>query len=167
MAIYEVNRAAVAYVAELSFSRQYVLDSDWGDVQPSADDENAYLQHHSWEEYARWHLGLTEGTADGAKARYAYVCGDFRRVHHSGLIACRFRAAQWRHNSAELAAHDLLQGLTIAARDRRRREATRKSRADGRGSHLHGLTLSQGDPPQCASWPAAILAVQIASTNAN
>ena len=111
MASYEVNSEAVAYVAELISSRQYVLDSDWGDVQPGADEQNAYLERHSWEEYACWHLGLTEGAADGTKARYAFVCGDFRRVHRSGLIACRFRAAQWRHKAVELAAHDLLQEL--------------------------------------------------------
>jgi hypothetical protein len=28
-----------------------------------------------------------------------------------GLIACRYRAAQWRHKEIELAAHDLLQDL--------------------------------------------------------
>ena len=28
-----------------------------------------------------------------------------------GLIACQFRAAEWRHKEIELAAHDLLQHL--------------------------------------------------------
>jgi len=28
-----------------------------------------------------------------------------------GLIACQFRAAEWRHKELELAAHDLLQRL--------------------------------------------------------
>jgi hypothetical protein len=28
-----------------------------------------------------------------------------------GLIACRYRAAEWRHKEVELAAHDLLQDL--------------------------------------------------------
>jgi hypothetical protein len=39
------------------------------------------------------------------------VYGDFRRVHRSGLIACVYRAAEWRHKSVELAAHELLQHL--------------------------------------------------------
>jgi hypothetical protein len=88
-----------------------VLRSEWGDVQPSADDENAFLDAHSWDEYAEWHLGLTEGAADGTKARYAFVYGDFRRVHRSGLIACVYRAAEWHHKDVELAAHELLQRL--------------------------------------------------------
>ena len=111
MAKYLVNDAAVAHCRELIEKRQYVLDSDWGDVQPGADDENTFLATHDWEAYADWHLGLTAGTTDETKARYAFVYGDFRRVHRSGLIACVYRAAEWRHKTIELAAHDLLQQL--------------------------------------------------------
>jgi hypothetical protein len=111
MASYSLNEAAVANARRLIDARQYVLDSNWGDVQPSADDENAFLEAHSWDEYAKWHLGLTEGAADETKARYAFVYGDFRRVHRSGLIACQYRAAEWRHKTIELAAHELLQHL--------------------------------------------------------
>src|SRR6187200_2566486 len=49
--------------------------------------------------------------ADGTKARYGFVYGDFRRVHRTALIACHYRAAEWRHKEVELAAHDLLQEL--------------------------------------------------------
>jgi hypothetical protein len=111
MASYTVNPEAVARARELIDARQYVLDSDWGDVQPAASAQNAYLESHSWEEYARWHLGLTDGAADETKARYAFVYGDFRRVHRTALIACVYRASEWRHKDVELAAHDLLQRL--------------------------------------------------------
>ena len=111
MAGYGVNEAAVARARELIAAQQYVLDSDWGEVQPGADDQNGYLERHSWEEYAAWHLGLTEGANDGTKARYAFVYGDFRRVHRTALIACVYRASEWRHKQVELAAHDLLQQL--------------------------------------------------------
>jgi hypothetical protein len=109
MAKYEVNARAVAKAEQLIRARQYVLRSDWGEVQPRAEDENRYLERHSWDEYAEWHLGLTVGATDGTKARYAFVYGDFRRVHRSGIIACHFRAAEWRHKQIELAAHELLQ----------------------------------------------------------
>jgi hypothetical protein len=111
MASYAVNERAVAKARRLIDAHQYVLESVWTDAQPSADDENAYLESHSWEEYAEWHLGLTEGANDETKARYAFVFGDFRRLHRSGLIACVYRAAEWRHKAVELAAHDLLQHL--------------------------------------------------------
>jgi hypothetical protein len=111
MASYAVNERAVAHAERLIDARQYVLDSDWGDTQPRAEDENAFLATHSWEEYADWHLGLTEGASDNTKARYAFVYGDLRRVHRTGLIACVYRASEWRHKAIELAAHDLLQRL--------------------------------------------------------
>jgi hypothetical protein len=101
MAVYMVNDRAVEQARRLIESRQYVLNSDWGEVQPNAAAENAFLESHSWEEYGEWHLGLTEGPADETKARYAFVYGDFRRVHRTGLIACHYRAAEWRHKEID------------------------------------------------------------------
>lgn len=115
MARYSVNPEAVARARELIDARQYVLDSDWGDSQPDAAAQNDYLDRHSWAEYAAWHLGLTEGANDETKARYAFVYGDLRRVHRSGLIACVYRAAEWRHKKVEVAAHELLQHLDATA----------------------------------------------------
>jgi hypothetical protein len=111
VASYSLNKAAVADARRLIDARQYVLDSDWGEVQPRAEDQNRYLESHSWDEYALWHLGLTDGANDETKARYAFVYGDFRRIHRTGLIACVYRASEWRHKAIELAAHDLLQHL--------------------------------------------------------
>ena len=111
MATYTLNRRAVAHARRLIDASQYVLDSDWGESQPKAEDENALLASHSWKEYAEWHLGLTDGASDETKARHAFVFGDFRRIHRTGLIACEYRAAEWRHKAVELAAHNLLQRL--------------------------------------------------------
>lgn len=80
---YTVNASAVARARRLTEARQYVLTSNWGDVQPQAADE--------------------------------FVVGDFRRVHRMGLIACQYRAAEWRHKQIELAAHELLQLLDEGA----------------------------------------------------
>jgi hypothetical protein len=111
VASYSVNERGVARARRLIEARQYVLDSEWGEVQPRAAEENAFLESHSWEEYAEWHLGLTDGATEETKARYAFVYGDFRRLHRSGLIACHYRAAEWRHKEIELVAHELLQEL--------------------------------------------------------
>ena len=111
MAKYTVNRRAVTHARKLIRSHQYVLDSDWGEAQPKAATENAFLRNHSWQEYGEWHLGLTDGAADETKSRHAFVYGDFRRLHRTGLIACQYRAAEWRHKEIELAAHRLLQLL--------------------------------------------------------
>jgi hypothetical protein len=111
MATYTLNKQAVKFAKDLIDRRQYVLDSDWGASQPGANDENAFLESHSWEDYSKWHLGLTDSATDETKARYAFVFGDFRRIHRTGIIACHFRAAEWRHKEIELAAHELLQYL--------------------------------------------------------
>jgi hypothetical protein len=111
MARYTLNKRAVAHARRLIDARQYVLTSDWGERQPGAEEENAFLASHGWDEYAEWHLGLTDGANDETKARYAFVFGDFRRIHRTGIIACHFRAAEWRHKEIELAAHELLQYL--------------------------------------------------------
>jgi hypothetical protein len=111
MASYSVNPRAVQKAQQLIDARQYVVDSDWGSVQPRAEAQNKYLESHSWEEYEAWHLGLTDEASDETKARYAFVYGDFRRLHRMGIIACLYRAAEWRHKEIELAAHDLLQRL--------------------------------------------------------
>ena len=114
MASYTVNRSGVAEARKLIKARRYVLNSNWGDVQPKAAAQNAYLKEHPWQEYAGWFLGLTEGAPDETKARYAFVYGDFRRLHRSGLIACLYRAAEWRHKEVMQAAYKLLQELDAA-----------------------------------------------------
>ena len=115
MASYAVNDRAVQRARRAIAARQYVLDSDWGEVRPAAADENDFLEKRSWEEYGEWHLGLTARASDDTKARYAFVYGDFRRIRRSGLIACVYRAAEWRHKDVELAAHELLQLLDKAS----------------------------------------------------
>jgi len=116
MATYAVNPAGVEKARQLIKAKQYVLESVWGDVQPSTEDQNAFLERHKddYEAYGEWFLGLTEGPADDTKARYAFGYGDFRRLHRSGLIACVYRAAEWHHKDVELAAHELLQELDAA-----------------------------------------------------
>ena len=107
MPSYRVNNSAVAKARELINARRYRVRSRWADVQPRAADENAFLKSHTWEEYSTWHLGLTDGASDETKARYAFVFGDFRRLHRMALIACYYRAAEWEHTEIMVAAHEL------------------------------------------------------------
>ena len=114
MASYSVNPAGVRFAQKLIDAHHFVARSEWNRVQPRAADQNAYLKNHSWKEYARWHLALTDGANDETKARYAFAFGDFRRLHRMGLIACLYRAAEWEHKDVERAAFRLLQRLDKA-----------------------------------------------------
>ena len=108
MATYTVNKRGVSKARQLIDAHQYRARSRWADVQPRAADQNAFLKSHGWDEYASWHLALTDGPADETKARYAFAFGDFRRLHRMGLVACYYRAAEWEHTEVTLAAHRLL-----------------------------------------------------------
>ena len=108
MATYRVNRRGVAKARELIDAGQYRVRSRWADVQPRAAEQNAFLKAHGWDEYASWHLALTDGATMRPRRRYAFVFGDFRRLHRMGLIACYYRAAEWEHTEVMVAAHKLL-----------------------------------------------------------
>ena len=91
VASYTVNERAVEKAKRLIESRQYVLNSQWGDVQPDAAAENAYLESHSWDEYGEWYLGLTEAPSDESKARYAFIgqrSGGTRRSNSQRTSCC-------------------------------------------------------------------------------
>jgi hypothetical protein len=108
VATYTVHKRGVAKARQLIDAHQYRVRSRWADVQPRAAEQNAFLESHTWDEYASWHLALTDGAADETKPRYAFVFGDFRRLHRMGLIACYYRAAEWEHADVMVAAHELL-----------------------------------------------------------
>lgn len=117
MANYTVNQAAVGKARSMIESSQYVLESDWAEAQPDTDAENDELERHGWDGYAEWHLALDSGAGEQTKDRYGFPYGDFRRVHRSGLIHAKQRAAQYGHDDVERAADDLLEKLDEAAAD--------------------------------------------------
>jgi hypothetical protein len=65
-----------------------------------------------------WRSWLGDGrVVEGSVSEGATSDGEDEEVpdrpgmHRSGLIACQYRAAEWRHKKVELAAHRLLQRL--------------------------------------------------------
>jgi hypothetical protein len=116
MAKYVVHDEGIAKARSLIAARRYRVRSRWADVQPRAAEQNEFLRTHGWSEYGAWHLALTDGAADETKGRYAFVYGDFRRLHRMGLIACYYRAAEWGHEEVMVAAHELLLRLDRSRR---------------------------------------------------
>jgi DNA-binding NarL/FixJ family response regulator len=85
--LYRINDEAVARATQLIDAHQYVLDSDWGDAQPNAEDENR-CKSQLVERDAPPAPRPDRGRQRRDQAAQYVVYGDLRRVHRSGLIAC-------------------------------------------------------------------------------
>ncbi|MGZ6638182.1 MAG: hypothetical protein ACXVII_35605, partial [Solirubrobacteraceae bacterium] len=75
----KLNERAYAHAQKLIEDRRVVLDQrdDWSEHQPSAQDENRYIEEHGIAEYARWYLGIDETQDKDSKVRYKFPYGDF------------------------------------------------------------------------------------------
>ena len=91
-----LNERAFDHAKELIRKGQTRMDErdDWSEHAPTADEENAYLDKHGWQEFAQWYLGVDTDMAEDTKGRYKFPYGDFRRVHRCGVISAESRAAQ-------------------------------------------------------------------------
>lgn len=103
-----LNDAAIKHAKQLIAHGTVVTDSDWSDAQPTADEENQYIDRNGWNTYSDWFLGLDEDENESTKAHFAFPFGDFEKVHRSGVIAAKQRASQYGHAEVEAAADDLL-----------------------------------------------------------
>ena len=112
----KLNRGAFEYAKELIKKGNFVFDDRdaWSGHQPSAQQENGFIEAHGFSEYARWHLGIDDEMAEDTKGRYKFPYGDFENVHRCALLAAESRAGQRKYYDIELAvAH--LHGMVEAA----------------------------------------------------
>ena len=114
-----LNETAYEHAKELIGDGRITDDErdDWSEHQPSAADENRFIEEHGWREYGRWHLGVDDESNDETKAHYKFPYGDFERAHRCGLLAAESRAAQQKSFDIEQAAahlHGMLEGVASA-----------------------------------------------------
>ena len=103
-----LNKAAFEQAKQLIRDGKVVRDSDWSKAQPSAADENTFLEEHDWDEFGKWYLARdTDDDAD-TKGGHNFPYGDFKKVHRKGVIAAKQRAAQNDYASIAKAADELL-----------------------------------------------------------
>jgi hypothetical protein len=104
-----VNSRAVAFArARIRQGRVVRDDRDaWSEHQPSTKEENAFIESHGFEEYARWHLAVDDEQPDDVKRRYKFPYGDFEKVHRCGVITAESRAGQYKYLDVEAAAAKL------------------------------------------------------------
>ena len=105
----KTNQKAISKAKSLIKNRQYVVESSWSDAQPSSEEENKYVDKHGWKAFGEWYLGVHDDTNEETKEHYGFPYGDFKKLHRSGLIAAKQRAAQNHYDDIEKAADELLQ----------------------------------------------------------
>ena len=104
----KANQKAISKAKSLIKNHQYVVESSWSDAQPSSEKENKFVDKNGWKAFGDWYLGVEADGHDETKEHYGFPYGDFKRLHRSGLIAAKKRAAQNHYNDIEKAADELL-----------------------------------------------------------
>jgi hypothetical protein len=106
-----LNKDAFAHAKHLVRQGRVVRDErdDWSEHQPSADDENGYIDDNDYNSYAEWYLGVDRDSAADTKQRYSFPYGDFKKVHRCAVISLESRAAQNDHDDIAKAAKQLLE----------------------------------------------------------
>ena len=116
----KLRQRSFEFAKELIEAGRTVLDErdDWSEHQPSAEEENAFIAEHGWDEYADWHLAVDDEAEEGTKAHYKFPYGDFHDVHRCAVLSAESRAGQYKHLDVERAAahlHGMLETLRARA----------------------------------------------------
>ena len=119
----KLNQRGFDHARELVESGRFVADErdDWSDDQPSAAQENAFIEEHGWDEFGRWHLAIDSDATPETKGHYKFPYGDFAKVHRCALLAAESRAGQRKYADVQNAATQLHGMLDGAAAGRSRR----------------------------------------------
>jgi hypothetical protein len=114
----KLHNPAYEHAKKLIADGRVAIDErdDWSEHQPSADDENRFIEEHGWREYGHWHLGVDDDEGEETKARYKFPYGDFEKVHRCGVLAAESRAGQYDHEDIQLAAAHLHGALDALAK---------------------------------------------------
>jgi hypothetical protein len=105
----KLNQSAFDHAKTLVKEDHYVFDERdaWSEHQPSAQEENHFIQQHGFGEYAKWHLGIDDDERENSKGRYKFPYSDFNNVHRCGVLAAESRAGQYKYFDIEMAAAHL------------------------------------------------------------
>jgi hypothetical protein len=112
----KLHRSGYDHAQRLVGEGKVVLDDRdaWSEHQPSAAEENAFIEAHGYAEYGRWHLAIDDEAKPDTKGRYKFPYGDFSDVHRCAILAAESRAGQRNYADVESAAahlHGMLESL--------------------------------------------------------
>ena len=130
-----LNRSAFEHAKELINEGRFVFDERdaWSEHQPSAQQENEFIQRQGFAEYGKWHLGINNEKPEDTKGHYEFPYGDFKDVHRCGLLSAESRAGQYKHYDIENAAAHL-HGMLDARKGVSSPKHSRSSGKTARGS---------------------------------
>ncbi|SRR6266550_3778011 len=105
----KLNKQAYEHAKELIKQGKTAKDErdDWSEHQPSASQENKFIQEHGFKEYGKWYLGIDTSQDEDNKGRYKFPYGDFERVHRCAILSAESRAGQYKHKDIQDAAAHL------------------------------------------------------------
>ncbi|MFL5961651.1 MAG: hypothetical protein ACJ757_01980 [Gaiellaceae bacterium] len=112
----KLNRSGFEHAQSLIETGRVVIDDRdaWSEHQPSADEENRFIDDHGWSEYGKWHLGVDDEATSETKAHYKFPSGDFEKVHRCAILSAESRAGQYKHDDIEKAVahlHGMLEAV--------------------------------------------------------
>jgi hypothetical protein len=112
----KLSASSYEFAQERIKQGHYVIDDRdaWSEHQPTAAQENEFIEAHGWSDFGKWHLGVDDDEKPETKARYKFPYGDFTDVHRCGILAAESRAAQRKYDDIEGAAahlHGMLEAL--------------------------------------------------------
>ncbi|OLD19151.1 MAG: hypothetical protein AUI85_03415, partial [Acidobacteriales bacterium 13_1_40CM_3_55_5] len=95
----KLNRKAFDHAKKLIRRGKVVMDDRdaWSEHQPSAKEENNFIEQHGFGEYSKWHLGIDDEEDENTKKRYKFPYGDFEKVHRCAILSAESRAGQYKH----------------------------------------------------------------------
>jgi hypothetical protein len=114
----KLNKQAFEHATNLIEQGKFVFDEKdmWSEHQPSAHEENEYIQEYGLGEYGKWYLGIDTAEDETTKGRYKFPYGDFEKVHRCGVLAAESRAGQYTYDDIEQAAahlHGMIDGAKM------------------------------------------------------
>jgi hypothetical protein len=89
--VYTLNRMSFKFAQKLIKDELVVIDddNDWVDHKPSRTRREAFFEDYGPVEFGKWHLGEDEDIAERNFKRFAFLIGDFTRMHRCALIAAQ------------------------------------------------------------------------------
>ena len=103
-----LNQQALENARRLLDEGRYMINTVWGTSAPTHDEETDYVEKHGWGAYSAWYLGIDTDEPADSQAHYQFPYGNFRKLHRSGVIAAKKRAAQNQYIDIVEGADDLL-----------------------------------------------------------